>query len=149
MQTRTIVDLLEGTLKDYEERDEKYRGYYGVRWLPEFQTVKLSLGRQLGHTTAALKLMSKYNVVIVAHDNHYRNSIIHDLDAHKIVKVEQLKESIFTLGYPYQGHTKFNNLDFIIFDSMTCFDKNAVQREKRQEFMHIMSSRTKLFVELG
>ena len=57
-----LRELVNSSLKNQYKHKQNKERMSPVHWLKEFCTIKLSSSRQMGHTTASLKVMSDYFV---------------------------------------------------------------------------------------
>lgn len=145
MQTDNIIQLITSVLHDedrlkYVEEMRKVLPLHVL--INEYKILKLRTPRQLGASTAALKLLTRYHdsVMFVRKSDGVREIIRRD---------PIFKDKVFSFyNFEHAIHGKhFAKLDLVIFDNL---DYVANKTESDMNLcMQMLSSVTSLFVVLG
>lgn len=136
-----LRELVNSSLKNQYKYQRNKKQISSLHWLKEFCTIKLSSSRQMGHTTAGLKVMSDYFVkplflTPIAHSIHSLEKISSELSndnykpeikfynskTHNIIGQGSEYDSIFVDNAYRLKDSDYENIQELALRSMTKYE---------------------------
>ena len=117
------------------------------RYIEEFCTIRLNAGRQVGHTTAIMKLIEHYSlqkkkILVLTPNLEYAKQLQRKM---KVVGTEMEKYVMFESENTFVDNSRGFSIDLVIFD-MFSISKFAKGSKELLSYLSVLGSQNKNFM---